>query len=142
MKKIAVLILIFVSASVQASEYGGVPLKFFDLIISNKSVKAIDYLYSTNKWVDANSDTVINLKTQLEGIEKLVGKYKFHELISENKVGTRYAHLIYLVGYERQPLRFEIRVYKPDDEWHFQGFSFDAELTDDIEKEVNLDLIK
>jgi len=142
MNKIAFFILLLTSISANSNEYGGVPEKFFNLLISNSPDKAINYLYDTNNWVDANSDQVVNLKTQLSGIGKLVGKYKFHELVSENKVGTHYAHLIYLVGYERQPLRFEIRVYKPENEWRFQGFSFDADLTDDIEKEVNLNLVK
>ena len=71
-----------------------------------------------------------------------MGKYLFHELISEKKVGKHYAHLIYLVGYERQPLRFEIKVYKTGKEWRFQGVSFDAELANDIENQANMNLVK
>jgi hypothetical protein len=79
----------------------------------------------------------MNLKGELAKLSGLVGQYQFHELVAEEKVGSRYAHLIYLVGYERQPLRFEISVYKPGAKWRFQGVSFDARVTDDIEKLAN-----
>lgn len=121
-----------------ASEYGTIPEKFFSHIKVGETDAAINYLYDTNEWISQNSDQVINLKNQLKSAKGLVGKYRFHELIREEKVGARYAHLVYLVGFERQPLRFEIRVYKPEEKWRFQGVSFDADLTDHIEKLANM----
>lgn len=46
------------------------------------------------------------------------------------------------MGYERQPLRFEIKVYKTGKQWRFQGVSFDAELANDIENQANMNLLK
>ena len=134
--------LILFSSMSLASNYGSIPDKFFSKLRSGQPETAIDFLYSTNKWVTKNSDQVINLKGQLKSLSGLVGKYLFHELISEEKVGSHYAHLIYLVGYERQPLRFEIKVYKAGKKWRFQGISFDAKLTDHIEKLANMKLLK
>ncbi|MGH1432176.1 MAG: hypothetical protein ACRBB6_16545 [Neptuniibacter sp.] len=141
MKKLLMLIFLTLPGYSVASGYGSIPEHFFSYIKTGETEKAIDFLYNTNRWVSKNSDQVINLKSQLKSLDGLVGKYLFHELISEEKVGTHYAHLIYLVGYERQPLRFEIKVYKPGNTWRFQGVSFDADLTDDIEKQANLKLI-
>lgn len=134
--------LVLFSSVTFASNYGSIPDKFFAKLKSGQPETAIDFLYGTNKWVSKNSDQVINLKGQLKSLNGLVGKYLFHELISENKVGSRYSHLIYLVGYERQPLRFEIKVYKIKNKWRFQGISFDAKLTDHIEKLANMELLK
>ncbi len=143
MKKIfAILTLLLVSTVAYAGSYNGIPDKFFNYLAQGKTDDAIDFLYGTNPWVRKNSDQVTNLKGELSKLNRLVGKYLFHELILEQTVGSRYAHLIYLVGYERQPLRFEIKVYKPGEKWRFQGVSFDARITDDIEKLANQKILK
>lgn len=142
MRIIILTMLVLFSTTSFASGYSSIPDKFFSKLKSGNPETAIDFLYSTNKWVTKNSDQVVNLKGQLKSLSRLVGKYIFHELILEEKVGTHYAHLIYLVGYERQPLRFEIKVYKAGEKWRFQGISFDAKLTDQIEKLANMKLLK
>lgn len=138
---LAVSLLLF-SGVASAESYGDIPDKFFAYIAQGKTNEAIDFLYATNRWVEKNSDQVMNLKGELSKLNGLVGKYTYHELISETKAGSRYAHLIYIVGYERQPLRFEIKVYKPGKQWRFQGVSFDTRVTDDIEKLANQRIIK
>lgn len=143
MKKLLLsMLLICWANSSFADSYTQIPEKFFGYIKQGQAEQAIDFLYGTNKWVGKNADQVINLKTQLAKLNNLVGKYLFHELISETKVGSRYVHLIYLVGYERQPIRFEIKVYNAEHGWRFQGVSFDASVTDDIEKQANAHLVK
>jgi hypothetical protein len=141
-KVVAILIMLLFSGAVAAETYGGIPETFFAQLAQGKTNEAIDFLYDTNPWVAKNSDQVMNLKGELAKLSGLVGEYRFHELIAEEKAGSRYAHLIYLVGYDRQPLRFEIKVYRPGDEWSFQGVSFDAALTDDIEKQANARLLR
>jgi hypothetical protein len=143
MRKLAMVVVFLLCATTAFAEsYGGIPDKFFAYLSQGKTNEAIDYLYGTNPWVAKNADQVTNLKGELSKLKGLVGKYLFHELIVEQKVGSRYAHLIYLVGYERQPLRFEIKVYKTSNEWRFQGVSFDARITDDIEKLANERIVK
>lgn len=125
-----------------AESYESLTGRFFNYLEQGKTEEAIDLLASTNQWVGKNSDQVVHLKDQLTRLSNLVGGYLFHEIILEQKVGARYAHLIYLVGYERQPLRFELTVYKPGEEWRFQGVSFDANLSDDIEKLANQRIVR
>jgi hypothetical protein len=142
MKKLIFICLLSFSSFAYAADYSAIPDTFFKKLNSDNPESAIEYLYETNKWASKNEDQVANLKAQVKNLNALVGKYLFHELISEKKVGSRYAHLIYLVGYERQPLRFEIKVYKTGKKWRFQGISFDAELTNDIENQANMNLLK
>jgi len=139
---LAAAMMMILSATAYAESYGGIPDRFFSYLRQGQANEAIDYLYATNKWVVRNEDQVTNLKAEFSKVPGLFGKYMFHELIAEQRIGTRYAHLVYLVGYERQPLRFEIKVYKPAAEWRFQGISFDAKLTEDIEKLTNERLVK
>ncbi len=94
-------------------------------------------MYGTNRWVARNSDQVANLKSELAKLNNLVGKYAFHELLVEGRAGTRYVHLVYLVGYDRQPLRFELSLYRPSGEWRLQGVSFDAKVDEDVAKAAN-----
>ncbi|HUG43755.1 MAG TPA: hypothetical protein VMN76_05890 [Acidobacteriota bacterium] len=120
-----------------AEGYERITERFFGYLEQGRTDEAIDLLSSTNEWVGANTDQVIHLKDQLARLSNLVGEYLFHEMILEQRVGSRYAHLIYLVGYDRQPLRFELKVYRPGDQWRLQGVSFDANLSDDVEKLAN-----
>ncbi|OUR65564.1 hypothetical protein A9Q79_00790 [Methylophaga sp. 42_25_T18] len=142
MKNIIFISLFLFSSFAFAADYNAIPDTFFKKLNSDKPESAIDYLYESNKWAGKDEDQVLNLKYQVKNLNSLVGKYLFHELISEKKVGKHYAHLIYLVGYERQPLRFEIKVYKTGKKWRFQGVSFDAELANDIENQANMNLLK
>jgi len=142
MKYLPILVLSWLPIAGFASDYNSIPEQFFKQLQSDKPEKAIDYLYSTNEWVSLESDQVLNLKAQIAGLAGLIGNYVFHELILEEMVGTRYAHLIYLVGYERQPVRFELRMYKASKEWRFQGVSFDTNLTDQIGSLANMKLLK
>ncbi len=138
MKRLAaILACLAVIPLARADDYGGIPERFFALIAKGETSQAIDFLYGTNRWVDGNGDQVKNLKGELAKLHGLVGGYLFNERIVEQKVGAHYAHLIYLVGFERQPLRFEFKVYKPGGDWRFQGVSFDARLTEDIDKLAN-----
>jgi len=135
MKNIVVAVALLLFSSVASAEtYGGIPDRFFAYLEQGKTNEAIDFLYNTNRWVAKNSDQITNLKGELSKLKGLVGNYMYHELITEAKAGNRYADLIYLVGYDRQPIRFEIKVYKPGNQWRFQGVSFDTNVTDDIEK--------
>lgn len=137
MRGIAALLLLLASTAASAQAYDGIPDRFFGFVARGQTEEAIDYLYSTNPWVDPKGDAVKNLKGELAKLNGLVGKYLFHELVVDQKAGARYAHLIYLVGYERQPLRFELKVYRPGEKWRLHGVSFDARLTEDIDKLAN-----
>lgn len=137
MHRLAAFLLLFASTAASAQAYDGIPDRFFGYIAKGETEAAIDYLYSTNPWVDPKGDAVKNLKGELAKLGGLVGKYVYHELAVDQKVGARYAHLIYVVGYERQPLRFELKVYRPGPKWRLHGVSFDARLTEDLDKLAN-----
>jgi hypothetical protein len=141
-KFVLVAMLLILPSLALAENYGGVPERFFGFIRQGKTDEAIDYFASTNHWTGKNSDQMIQLKGELAKLTPLVGNYLFCELISESRVGTRYVHQIYIVGYDRQPVRFELKMYKPTTEWRLQGISFDISLTDDIEKQANQRIVK
>jgi len=133
-KIVALFFLALLAHSASAQSYGGIPEKFYGLIAAGKTSEAVDYVYGTNPWLARNTDQAANLKAEFRKLDPLVGKYVYHEPLVEEKVGTRYVHLVYVVGYERQPLRFELRLYRASTGWVCQGVSFDAKLVEDVEK--------
>jgi hypothetical protein len=112
---------------------------FFSKYKDAGSTDALNYLYSKNDWVSESSDDVVNLKNQMSTLtEDYVGKYYGYESILEKKLSDSYILKSILVKYGRQPLRFTFQFYKPDDTWVFHGFSFDANLTDEVKEAAKL----
>jgi hypothetical protein len=124
-----------------AADYGSQIDRFFANFKGGKITEALAELYSTNRWA-ANSDSVQNLRTQLSGLEKLLGALKSSEKLQEIKVGTRFVYVSYIVLYERQPIRMEFEFFRPADEWVILSFAFDDDIDDDVEKVARAQLGK
>lgn len=139
MKKLLLsIVLIFISNTALADDYDIILNKALELIETNRIEEGIDFIYSTNKWIDSSNDAVVNLKNQLANITPLVGKYRYKEKLAETWMGSRYVHIVYAFGYDRQPLRLQFELYNPTGQkWFFNSFSFDSNLTDGLEKFTN-----
>jgi len=97
--------------------------------------KAVDYVFSTNKWmIDRNKDGIENVKNQLTNFLGLVGDYYGYEKITEKSVGESYKLVSYMIKYDRQPVRFTFVFYKPKDKWQVQNFQYDDKLDDELEE--------
>lgn len=114
----------------QAEEITG---KFFQLYQEKSSDEAIDYVFSTNKWLSAEQTNIANIKTQLKKGLQLIGTYYGYELIQKKFLSESYVLMSYLLKYERQPVKFTFILYKPDSVWQVQNMKFDDKLEDDIE---------
>jgi|SRR6185295_17393602 len=107
--------------------------RFFVKYEKGKIDDAIDELYSTNKWVAQLADGIGNLKNQLHGLVPLVGSYRGRELIGTASIGGRLVHVTYMVLYDRQPLRMEFVLYRPQDAWTIYAFRFDSNLPEELQ---------
>lgn len=115
---------------------------FKDYVKSGSSI-AIDNLYSTNKWMTRSADAIVNLKSQMEGLnDDYVGKYYGYELIVEKRLTESFILLSYLVKYDRQPLRFTFQFYKPNDTWMIFSFQYDGNMDEEIEEAAKLYYLK
>lgn len=97
-------------------------------------LKAVEYVFGTNKCMDRNKDGVENVKTKLSSILNLVGDFYGYEKITEKSVGSTYKLISFMVKYDRQPIRFTFIFYKPKDKWQLQNFQFDDSLNDELEE--------
>lgn len=97
---------------------------------------AFDYIFGTNKWMGKTNEGVLNVKSQIRDYSTLMGDYVGFEKIREKSLGDRLKLSVYLVHYERQPLRFIFKFYKSKDEWVLFNLKFDENI------DYELDLIK
>ncbi len=140
MKKALLIMILFVSFSASAqNDPKEVVELFFKEFKEKGSGIAIDNLYKPNKWISKSADAIIQLKSQLDGLnEDYVGKYYGNELILEKKLADSFILMSYLVKYDRQPIRFTFQFYKPNDTWMIHSFKFDGNLDAEIEEAAKL----
>ena len=136
MRKYILFLILIIPMSSFANDYQQEINEFFKLYESGKKTEAVDSIYRTNPWMRAAADSIEHVKTQLRGIEKLVGNYNGKEKIGEFKIKQRYVHITYLALYDRQPIRMEFQFYRPKTDWIIYSFSFDDKFPDDMEKKA------
>ncbi|MEL7122844.1 MAG: hypothetical protein AAFO07_25580 [Bacteroidota bacterium] len=115
--------------------------RFFDMYRTNPE-KAIDFIFSLNPIFEKeNKAQADNVKTKLLNAIPLLGKYYSNEKISEKWMGGSLTVATYMVKYERQPIRFTFKFYKPLREFILLGFSFDDNLGNELEQAAKYDAI-
>lgn len=107
--------------------------KFFSIYLKDPA-KAVDYGFSTNKWMDRKLDAVTDLKNKLKNLVDLCGEYYGYEMLSDKTAGRNIKRVTFIVRYEREPIRFSFFFYKPKDKWQLNNFSFDESIDDDLEE--------
>ncbi|MGJ8693544.1 MAG: hypothetical protein ACSHW0_13825 [Thalassotalea sp.] len=107
---------------------------FFKLYQAGKVNLAVDTIYQSNSYVTAIPDQIMQVKNQLNSLNGLMGALHHIDKINDYYVGDKFVHSTYLVIYDRQPLRFEFQFFKVKKQWRIYSFSFDDDLTDDIER--------
>jgi len=136
MKKLLVLFVISISTLVVNAQNQPKDIidKFFNLYESNGADDALDYIFSTNKWMKNSQKSIDDLKYKLKGTIELIGEYyEYHHIVTRTISGHLELHS-YIVKYDRQPLRFSFLLYKPDKLWRLQNFQFDDNLDTELEE--------
>lgn len=135
MKKIVLLILLAASINVSAQDD---PQKiidqFFSLYKNKGAIEAVDFIFSTNKWMSESKDQIENVKFKLNGTLKQLGDFNGYNLITKKTLGNHLSLYTFMVRYDRQPLRFSLLFYKPNDQWRLMNFSYDYNLGEELEE--------
>ena len=112
--------------------------KFFAAYKENAG-QAVQDLYATNEWTMRKKDDIDHVVGTVNSLtETYVGAYYGYELITTKKFADSFQLYSYLVKYDRQPIRFVFKFYKPNDKWILYSFSLDDELDDEIEEAAKL----
>ncbi|MFT3796506.1 hypothetical protein [Flavobacterium sp.] len=103
-------------------------------------------MYATNPWTSRIKDGIEQIKNEVGKYTiDYIGKYYGNELIAKKQFSESLILYSYLVKYDRQPMRFIFKLYKPNDKWTLYEFSIDSSIDEEIEqaaKLYNLDLDK
>jgi hypothetical protein len=128
-----VLLISIFPLNLQAQEKAeDVTNRFFELFETKGSDEAVDYVFSTNKWLNGEKATIDAIKAQLKKGMAMIGQYYGFELIEKRSLGESFVLLDYMLRYDRQPIRFTFILYRPHDKWQIQNLKFDDRLDDEI----------
>lgn len=107
----------------------------------NDTNAAFDYIFGTNKWMGENKDGTEKVKFQVREYANLMGQYIGFEKLTEKSLGGSLKVAIYLVRYDRQPLRFIFKYYKAKDTWMLFNFKFDDKIDDELDEIMKYDYL-
>ncbi|HBG71341.1 MAG: hypothetical protein A2W93_01505 [Bacteroidetes bacterium GWF2_43_63] len=131
MKKLIIALLLLapiIQLTAQESTYQGVIDKFFSIYKGDGPEKAIDYIFSTNPYLEPNSEQVTAIKLKLATAVAVIGDYYGFDPVVVKELGPSMAIGTYMVRYKRQPLFFTFILYKPDKIWQIQTLRFDDKI--------------
>lgn len=133
MKKTILLFILGISFSLNAQTSDEI-IKDFFVKYQENSDSAIDYLFGSNKYMSGQTDAVYNIKFKLRENQALLGKFIGYEKLSESNLGQSQKRIVISANYERQPIRFILIFYKPEDKWIAHNFYFDDDFTEEFQK--------
>lgn len=99
---------------------------FFDLYDSKGPSEALEFVFSTNNWI--NETQTLEVKNKLVELTKQLGDYQGKEVISKRSISEDYLLYSFLIKYDRQPIRYLFIYYKPNNKWQLQKFQYDDNL--------------
>ena len=106
--------------------------KFFKILAEKESGSAIDYAFGTNPTASLQPGMIAQVKLQYAGVEPLVGKLYGFDIFIDEVMFDRYAYVLAMAAYEKQPIKIEFLLYKPADKWFVQNFLFNSEIVSDV----------
>ena len=139
MKKILILLLISTWGTCFAQSSPQDLIDDFFVTYEKDAGKAVKELYATNKWTERVKDDIENIVNMVNGFTAdYMGKYYGYERIIIKKLSESFELHSYLVKYERQPIRFIFKFYKPNDKWILYAYALDDDIDDEIEQAAKL----
>ena len=139
MKRILIVLMILASGNLIAQSCPQELINSFFGTYEKDPGKAVKDLYATNIWNERIKDDIDKIIGTVNGFtESYMGKYYGQELITTKKFSESFVLYSYLVKYDRQPIRFIFKFYKPDDKWVLYSYALDDSLDDEIQEAAKL----
>lgn len=139
MQKLLIVVMISISGNLFSQSSPQDLIDVFFTTYEKDAGKAVKELYETNKWTERIKDDIDKVIGTVNGFtESYMGKYYGYEIITTKKFAESFELYSYLVKYDRQPIRFIFKFYKPDDKWVLYSYALDDTLDDEIQEAAKL----
>jgi hypothetical protein len=139
MKTLLIFALSIISMSSVAQQTPQRIIDDFFVAYKKNPGKAVKDIYKTNIWTDRIKDDIENIANKVDDFTvDYVGPYYGYELITTKKFSESFELYSYLVKYDRQPIRFIFKFYKPNDKWVLYAFQFDDSFSKEMEEAAKL----
>lgn len=101
---------------------------------------ALNNIFKSNDWLKSNISTSQkdSLVSQISSITKLLGNFNGYEILKVIDAGDSFKVISTIAKYERQPVRFNFLLYKPESEWQVQNFTYDLNIEEELMNNTNL----
>ena len=109
---------------------------FFDKYENNSIDEALEYIFSSNPWMQDSKTQSDALGVKLKNLISILGDYYSRKLITKASIANDLVMYSYLVKYDRQPLRFVLTFYKPKDKWRLHNFKYDDALDEELDEAI------
>ncbi len=139
MKKLLFVALISLAGNVFSQTSPQTMINTFFTTYQANAGKAVKDLYETNKWTTLIQEDVDKIIRTVNGFTpSYMGEYYGYEVITNKKFSESFILYSYMVKYDRQPIRFIFKFYKPKDKWVLYSFALDDNLDDELEEAAQL----
>jgi len=139
MKFILILISFVIALQLQAQDTPEKLIKEFFEVYETDRGEAVRAIYKTNKWTDRIKDDIEKIVNGVNGFTTdFMGEYYGNELIVKKSMSDSFVLYSYFVKYDRQPIRFTFKFYKPDNKWMVYAFKYDDSFSSEIDEAAKL----
>ena len=112
--------------------------KFFE-IFENDALKAMDYAFATNPYLETEELAIETLKNKYKKAISQTGTYLGFEKIMEKDIVDRYKVCSFLLRYEKMPIRFTLIMYRAKDTWCVNQLYYDSSMQVELEASIKQD---
>ncbi len=145
MKKIIFLLFILVSfskLSISQAKPEDIVDKFFYLYQNIGTDSAINYVFSTNKWMEVNESLINDVKLNLKRATTVLGPYYGYDIINKKYAGKSFVVIDCMLRYDKLPIKFSFILYRPDKKWQIHNVNFTDKFEKDFEAAPNVKAIQ
>ena len=102
--------------------------EFSKHLVESEFEAAVAELFANAPESSGAKVSALKLTAQLQNMTDGGGPYYGADLIVEQKMGERLVSFVYLARYEKGPIRFQFRFYRPNERWIFQSLHYSDKL--------------
>ena len=124
------LIASFITMNINAQQPEELINRFFKSLQDDGIQLALKNITSTNSWLEKDTTTVVKWERKITDLSIGKGEYCGYELIEKIETGSCLVECLYILKYEKAPVRISFVMYKPKESWQLNMIKFSRSRTE------------